>query len=151
MPRRWLDPNREGRSVGRLSKRFCKRCGTSVKSARILSGLNLCEFCVKELTVARDGRLSCKGCGKIAPEQLQKNKGYCDDCICPACGRADPEGVRRFGVCARCAEDVGEFCRRCGKEAPAQVRKHGGLCDVCWEEDAKARGTEWSRGKRRGR
>ncbi len=112
-------------------KRFCKRCGTPVTSARILGSLNLCEFCVKELEKARDGRYSCKGCGKVAPEQLKKYKGYCKDCVCPACGRPEPEHVRKFGLCSACMEIVGGICRRCGKEAPGQVDKNRGLCDAC--------------------
>ncbi|MCL4516023.1 MAG: hypothetical protein M1379_10635 [Firmicutes bacterium] len=131
--RRWLDPNREGRG-GRRSGRYCARCGTTVQSARILKGLNLCEFCVRELEKARDGRWSCLGCGKIAPDQLRKYGGYCKDCVCPACGRPDPEAVHKYGMCRQCMTQVGEFCRRCGKEAAAQVRKNRGLCDACAKE-----------------
>jgi hypothetical protein len=127
----WADPNREGQGKDRQSKRFCAKCGNTVQQARILKSLNLCEFCVKELEERRDGRWSCRGCGKVAPEEISKHNGYCTQCVCPACGRPDPQSIRLTGICAACTATVGDFCRKCGKEAAAQVRKNKGLCDAC--------------------
>lgn len=129
----WADPNREGREKGRLSRRFCSKCGNTVQQARILKSLNLCEFCVKEMEQKRDGVWSCRGCGKVAPVEIREHKGYCLECICRACGRPDPQFVRRAGLCAECAAAIGDFCRKCGKEAAAQVRKNRGLCDECFK------------------
>ena len=127
----WADPNREGKATGRQAKRCCAKCGNTVQKARILKTLNLCEFCVKELEAKRDGIQSCKGCGKVSPEEVRENKGYCNQCICTACGRPDPVNVRKNGLCAKCSETLGDFCRKCGKEASAQVKKNKGLCDEC--------------------
>ncbi|HOQ24832.1 MAG TPA: hypothetical protein PLI94_07855 [Bacillota bacterium] len=127
----WLDPNKEGRRSGRQSRRYCSRCGNTVKQFRILRGLNLCEPCVRELEHKRDGQMACKGCGRLAPKEVKEHGGYCLECICPACGRPDPSHIRKTGLCLMCAEGLGEFCRRCGKEAAAQVRKNRGLCNVC--------------------
>ena len=127
----WLDPNKEGRKRGRQGQRFCRRCGNSVQKFRILRHYNLCEPCVKELESKRDGVWSCKSCGRLAPNELKAHRGYCSNCVCPACGRPDPENVRKVGFCRECAASMGDFCRVCGKEAAAQVRKNRGLCDRC--------------------
>jgi len=127
----WADPNREGQSKGRPSKRYCARCGNTVRQARILKTLNLCEFCVRELAAKRDGVWSCRGCGKVAPEEIRAHNGYCSQCICSACGRPDPEEVRKTGLCRQCRQTIGDFCRICGKEATAQVRRNKGICDEC--------------------
>jgi hypothetical protein len=128
----WADPNREGKNQNRQGQRFCARCGNTVQQARILKSRNLCEFCVKELETRRDGIHSCRGCGQlVAPEELRQNKGYCGQCVCPACGRPDPQQVRKTGLCYHCSQTIGDFCRVCGKEAAAQVRKNHGLCDNC--------------------
>lgn len=128
----WADPNREGKSQGRQGKRYCARCGNTVQHARILKNLNLCEFCVKELVKKRDGIYSCRGCGRVLPrKELQKHKGYCSRCVCPACDAADPVSVKKTGLCLRCNQAIGDFCRVCGKEAASQVRKNQGLCDSC--------------------
>lgn len=131
MKRIWADPNREGRKTGRASARYCSRCGNSVRKFRILKSLNLCELCVKELEAKRDGKTSCRGCGKVAPEEIREHNGYCSQCVCPACGRPDPVSVRKIGMCSKCASIAGDFCRNCGKEAAAQVRKNKGLCNDC--------------------
>jgi hypothetical protein len=128
----WADPNREGQSQERHGKRYCARCGNTVQQARILKSLNLCDFCVKEFEAKRDGIHSCRGCGQVVnPEELRANKGYCKLCVCPACGRPDPQQVRKTGLCFQCSQTIGDFCRICGKEAAAQVRKNRGLCDSC--------------------
>ena len=128
---RWLDPSKEGKSRGRLGKRYCSRCGNTVQRFRILRGLNLCEMCVKELESRKDGVHSCRACGKFAPKEVKEHKGYCKDCICPACGRPDPDNIKRIGMCQQCASGIDDFCIRCGKEAAAQVRKNKGLCNAC--------------------
>ena len=130
----WADPNIEGRSRERKGKRFCARCGNTVQQARILKSLNLCEFCLKELETKRDGKMSCRSCGKVAPLEIQEHNGYCTQCVCSACGKPDPMSVVKTGLCFHCAQNVGDFCRKCGKEAGAQVRKNHGLCDVCAAE-----------------
>lgn len=129
--RLWSDPNREGRERGRRSARYCARCGNTVQQFRILKSLNLCEPCVKELAAKRDGVNSCRGCGKLAPQEIREHGGYCNQCICIACGRPDPVNVRKTGMCAKCSSALGDFCRICGKEASAQVRKNKGVCDAC--------------------
>lgn len=129
-PRIWADPNREGRSKTK-GNRFCSRCGNTVQQARILKSTNLCEFCINELTGKRDGIFSCRGCGKVAPLELKEHQGYCSACLCSACGRPDPQYVRKTGMCFTCAAQIGDFCRRCGKEASAQVAKNKGYCDEC--------------------
>lgn len=129
-PRLWADPNREGRLKDKQN-RSCSRCGNTVQRARILKSANLCEFCVKELSAKRDGITSCRGCGKVAPLEVKEHQGYCNACICPACGRPDPEYLPKAGLCRHCATQMGDFCRRCGKEAPAQVHKNKGFCDEC--------------------
>lgn len=127
----WADPNREGKKSGRAANRYCARCGNTVQKFRIFKSLNLCEPCVKELAAKRDGKFSCRGCGKLAPEEVRAHNGYCLECICPACGRPDPIHLRKNGLCAKCSSVLGDFCRNCGKEASAQVRKNKGLCDAC--------------------
>ncbi|HOJ78094.1 MAG TPA: hypothetical protein PLZ08_07070 [Bacillota bacterium] len=137
MPRKpvkriWADPNREGRFGGRSAKRYCSRCGNTVQKVRILKSLNLCEFCVKELQAKRDGKFSCRGCGKVSPEEIRAHNGYCDECVCVACGRPDPVSVRKTRLCSKCSSTImNDFCRKCGKEAGAQVKKNHGLCDAC--------------------
>jgi ribosomal protein L37AE/L43A len=126
----WADPNREGKSKGRQGERYCKKCGNTLQTARILKTLNLCEFCVKELENKRDGVWSCRSCGKVAPAEIKEHHGYCAQCVCAACGRFDPY-VKKVGLCQSCATAIGDFCRVCGKEASAQVRKNRGLCDQC--------------------
>lgn len=128
----WADPNLEGRGKERQSRRFCSRCGNTVQQVRIYKSLNLCEFCMKELALKRDGVYSCRICGRIAPEELKKHQGYCLQCVCPACGKPDPESLRKNGLCYQCSQAMGDFCRSCGKEAAAQVRKNRGLCDQCF-------------------
>lgn len=130
----WADPNREGRSKERQSRRFCSRCGNTVQQVRIYKSLNLCEFCLKELAAKRDGVYSCRICGRIVPEELKKHQGYCSQCVCRACGKPDPDHIRKTGLCFQCAQAMGDFCRSCGKEATAQVRKNQGLCDQCFEK-----------------
>jgi|GEM_PF-444626 len=130
-PSKWLSPDKEGRSRGRLAKRFCQRCGTTIQHAPILKSLNLCRFCVEELRKARDGVWSCRGCGELVPNQLKANNGYCTACLCPACGRPAPAEVRQKGMCSKCLKASGIFCVQCGIEAPAQVKKNKGLCDRC--------------------
>jgi hypothetical protein len=127
----WLDPNREGRKGGRQAKRYCGRCGNSVQKFRILRNYNLCELCIKELENKRDGHWTCKFCGKLAPNEVKQHNGYCAECVCPACGRPDPLSVRKTGLCRECAIGIGDFCRICGKEAAAQVRKNHGICNQC--------------------
>ncbi|HBE80026.1 MAG TPA: hypothetical protein DDW65_19935, partial [Firmicutes bacterium] len=51
--------------------------------------------------------------------------------VCSACGKPDPSYVRKTGLCYQCAQSLGDFCRSCGKEAAAQVRKNKGFCDAC--------------------
>ncbi|HAW69769.1 MAG TPA: hypothetical protein DCY85_12325 [Firmicutes bacterium] len=135
-PSKWFSPDKEGRSRGRLSKRFCQRCGTTIQHAPILKSLNLCSFCVEELRKARDGVWSCKGCGALVPDQLRANNGYCSACLCPACGRPAPAEVRQKGMCSRCLKASGVFCVRCGTEASAQVKKNKGICDRCASQGA---------------
>lgn len=132
--RPWLDPNREGKGGGRRAQRYCARCGNSVRKVRILKSHNLCEYCYRELVERKDGVWTCKACGKFAPEEIRKYKGYCSECLCRVCGRPDPDYVRKTDLCRRCAENVGEFCLNCGKEAPAQVRKNRGYCDLCFRK-----------------
>ena len=128
----WADPNREGKSRGRQGLRYCSRCGNTVQQSRIMKNLNLCEFCVKELERKRDGIHSCRGCGKVLrPKDLRERKGYCGQCVCAACGTPDPIQVKKTGLCYKCSQAMGDFCRVCGKEATAQVRKNKGLCDSC--------------------
>ena len=127
----WADPNREGRVKGKLSLRSCAKCGNTVQQTRILKSLNLCEYCVNELREKRDGIVSCRGCGKIEPLELKEHNGYCSECVCSACGKPDPDYVRKTGLCFQCAQSLGDFCRSCGKEAAAQVRKNKGYCDEC--------------------
>ena len=127
----WADPNREGQGKGRQAERFCSRCGNTVKKTRILKTFNLCEYCVKEYQTKRDGVVSCRGCGKVAPTELKEHGGFCNSCICPACGKADPAQVRKSGFCTQCTTAVGDLCRSCGKEAKAQVNRNRGLCDQC--------------------
>lgn len=128
---KWADPNREGRGKGRQAGRFCSKCGNTVQQTRIYKSMNLCEYCYRDLEAARDGIHSCRGCGKVAPLELREYNGYCRQCVCSACGKPDPDYVRKTGLCFQCAATLGDFCRRCGKEAAAQVRKHKGLCDQC--------------------
>ncbi|HHT06159.1 MAG TPA: hypothetical protein GXZ97_07830 [Hydrogenispora sp.] len=127
----WLDPNKEGRSKGRRGKRYCARCGNTVQQSRILKAHNLCEFCVQEMIRKKERNWVCLGCGRFAPAEVKAGKGYCRNCLCPACGRPDPASIPKFGLCRVCAETAGVFCLRCGKEAPAQVRKNRGFCDLC--------------------
>ncbi|WP_027338731.1 hypothetical protein [Halonatronum saccharophilum] len=125
---KWLDPNKVS---GRKAERYCQRCGTLATEVRILKHENLCENCVEELKKKKDGVYSCKGCGKVAPKQVQENKGYCKGCTCKACGRPDPKFVKKHSFCESCFELIGTDCRRCGKEAQAQVKRNDGLCDEC--------------------
>ncbi len=125
---KWLDPNNVS---GRRAERYCKRCGTEATQVRILKHENLCENCVKELAQKKGGHYACKGCGKVAPKQVQENNGYCKDCICRICGHPDPEFVQKHGFCEKCFDLMGTNCRKCGKEAEAQVRRNNGLCDKC--------------------
>jgi hypothetical protein len=128
----WADPNKEGKSKGRPGQRYCSKCGNTVQRARILKSLNLCEFCIKEYETKRDGVHSCRGCGRVvSPEELREHKGYCAQCVCPACGSPDPQNIKKTGLCYQCSRVIGDFCRICGKEAAAQVRKNHGLCDAC--------------------
>jgi hypothetical protein len=129
--REWADPNREGQSKGNEAERLCSKCGNSVRKVRIFKSLNLCEYCLNELREKRDGITSCRGCGKIEPLELKEHNGYCSQCICSACGKPDPSYVRKTGLCYQCAQSLGDFCRSCGKEAAAQVRKNKGFCDAC--------------------
>ncbi len=128
----WADPNREGRGSERQSRRFCARCGNTVQQVRIYKSLNLCELCMNELSDKRDGVYSCRSCGKVSPEEVKEHRGYCRQCTCIACGQPDPEFVAKTGICRKCAAACGDFCRNCGKEAAAQVRKNRGLCDQCF-------------------
>lgn len=128
--RPWLDPNREGKSA-RYRSRFCARCGNSARKVRILKAYNLCEFCYQELVTKKDGIWTCRSCGRLAPAEVKKNKGYCDRCVCRVCGQPDPEYVKKTRICRACAAEIGGFCRKCGKEASAQVRGEDGLCDSC--------------------
>ncbi len=127
----WADPNREGQSKGRDSERTCSKCGNSVRKVRIFKSLNLCEYCLNEVREKRDGITSCRGCGRIEPLELKEHNGYCSGCICSACGKPDPGYVHKTGLCFQCAASLGDFCRSCGKEAAAQVRKNKGFCDEC--------------------
>jgi hypothetical protein len=130
--RMWADPSKEGKNRGRSGQRYCSKCGNTVQQARILKSLNLCEFCVKEYETKRDGVHSCRGCGRLVnPEELREHKGYCSQCVCPACGAPDPQNIKKTGLCYQCSRAIGDFCRVCGKEAAAQVRKNRGLCDAC--------------------
>lgn len=128
--RRWLDRNLDLGNP-RARKRYCRICGNTIKQARILKRVNICEYCAQSLSERPEGKLACKGCGKIAPEQLARYGGYCKECICPACGKPDPEAVRRLGMCRQCISSLGIVCSRCGKEAPAQVSRNAGVCDAC--------------------
>lgn len=128
---KWLTPRSDGRSTARLARRYCCVCGTQATSTRILKAANLCEQCASKFRIARDGRWACKGCGKIAPAQLERNKGFCDDCVCPACGSPDPRSVRATGLCSRCLQSTTAICTRCGREAASQVKRNNGLCDAC--------------------
>lgn len=125
---KWLDPNKVS---GRKAERYCRRCGTKATQVRILKHENLCENCIKELEKKKDGKYSCKACGKVAPNQVKENNGYCKSCVCKICGRPDPEFVKKHGFCRECFELIGTNCRKCGKEAAAQVRRNNGLCDKC--------------------
>jgi hypothetical protein len=127
----WLDPNKEGKSKGRRGKRYCARCGNTVRQSRILKVHNLCEYCVQEMIIKKEQNWVCRGCGRFAPEEVKAGKGYCRQCLCPACGQPDPTTVPKFGLCRKCAKVAGVFCLRCGKEAPAQVIKNKGYCDRC--------------------
>lgn len=129
----WADPNREGRGKERQSRRFCSRCGNTVQQVRIYKSLNLCEFCMKEMATKRDGINSCRACGRVVPEEIREHNGYCKLCICQACGKPDPIYVAKTGLCLKCATTMGDFCRKCGKEAAAQVKKNRGLCDQCYQ------------------
>ncbi len=142
----WADPNREGRSKGNDSERTCSKCGNSVRKVRIYKSLNLCEYCLNEIREKRDGSTSCRGCGRIEPLELKEHNGYCSKCICSACGKPDPGYVHKTGLCFQCAAGIGDFCRSCGKEAAAQVRKNKGFCDECVEK-----GRNKSSGSRRQR
>ncbi|SJZ65005.1 hypothetical protein [Selenihalanaerobacter shriftii] len=128
---KWLDPNKEGKGHGRRSERYCQRCGQTVKDVRILKHSNLCEDCVRELEKKKEGKYACKGCGKVVPEQVQENDGYCKDCCCRVCGKPDPEFAKKHGFCESCFELMGTNCKECGKEAEAQVRRNDGYCDEC--------------------
>lgn len=135
--RPWLDPNKEGKSRGRLGKRYCARCGNTVQTARILKAYNLCEFCVKDLEKKKDGVWTCKSCGRLAPAEVRAYNGYCLACVCRICRQPDREYVSKTGLCRRCATQIGDFCLACGKEAPAQTRKNKGLCDQCLQRQEK--------------
>ncbi len=127
----WLDPNKEGKGRGRRAKRYCARCGNTVQQSRILKAYNLCEFCVEELKRKKDKNWVCLGCGQWAPQEVRAGGGYCRKCLCPACGKPDPQYVETAGLCRNCAQTIGDFCRKCGKEAPGQVRKYKGFCAAC--------------------
>ncbi|HBG16408.1 MAG TPA: hypothetical protein DDW93_06465 [Firmicutes bacterium] len=127
----WLDPNKEGKGRGRRAKRYCVRCGNTVRQSRILKAYNLCEYCVQEMKKKKEKNWVCLGCGRLAPEEVKVGGGYCRKCLCPACGKPDPAYVKIAGLCRECAKTAGVFCIRCGKEAPAQVRKNKGFCDLC--------------------
>jgi hypothetical protein len=96
-----------------------------------LKNENLCEDCVQQLRHDKEGKYACKGCGKVAPEQLREHNGYCKDCISKICEKPDPEFVHKHGFCESCFELMGTNCRECGKEARAQVQRNDGLCDEC--------------------
>ncbi|MBM7555378.1 hypothetical protein [Halanaerobacter jeridensis] len=125
---KWLDPNKVD---GRHEDRYCHRCGKTATQVRILKHENLCEDCVEELRQKKEGDYACKGCGKVAPQQVKENDGYCKDCICKICGEPDPKFVHKHGFCEDCFELMGTNCRKCGKEARAQVQLNDGLCDDC--------------------
>ncbi|GAB6098859.1 hypothetical protein JCM16358_07380 [Halanaerocella petrolearia] len=125
---KWLDPNKVS---GRRAKRYCKLCGTEATRVRILKHENICENCVEDLSRKKEGKYACKGCGKVAPKQLENNKGYCKDCVCRICGKPDPAFAQKHGFCEKCFEIMGTNCRECGKEARAQVQRNDGLCDDC--------------------
>ena len=125
---KWLDPHKVS---GRHKERYCHRCGAKATQVRILKHENLCENCVKQLQQEKGGKYACKGCGKVAPEQVRDNDGYCKGCVCRICGTADPQFVQKHGFCENCFELMGTDCKRCGKEARAQVKKNDGLCDAC--------------------
>ena len=128
--RKWLDRNLDLYKRSARTRK-CRICSNTVKQARILKQASICEFCARSLSSRREGKYACKGCGKIAPEQLSRHGGFCKECVCPACGRPDPQTVRRLGMCRQCASAVGGLCSRCGKEATAQVRRNAGVCDEC--------------------
>lgn len=136
--RRWLDRNLDFHSR-RARTRTCRICGNTIKQARILKQANICEFCARSLSSRPEGKLACKGCGKIAPEQVSRFGGFCKECVCPACGRPDPLGVRRLGMCRECASGIGGICSQCGKDAPAQVRRNAGVCDECARKELGTR------------
>jgi hypothetical protein len=156
----WADPNREGQSKGKEGEWTCSKCGNSVRKVRILKSLSLCEYCLNELKDKRDGITSCRGCGRIAPLELKEHNGYCSRCVCSACGKPDPGYVRKTGLCFQCAVSLGDFCRSCGKEAAAQVRKNKGFCDECVANGknkspvrrrrVNGPGTRWNRFKSKG-
>ncbi|MCK8816491.1 hypothetical protein MWH28_03805 [Natroniella sulfidigena] len=125
---KWLDPNNVS---GRRAERYCAICGAEATEVRILKHENICEDCVKRLREEKDGKYACKACGKIAPKQLEENNGYCKECVCKICGKPDPEFARKHDFCEACFELIGTDCRRCGKEARAQVKRNDGLCDEC--------------------
>lgn len=128
--RKWFDRNLDLHNSS-ARKRACRICGNTIRQARILKQANICEYCARALSARREGKYACKGCGKIAPKQVSRLGGYCEECVCPACGKPDPEVVRRSGICRRCAAKIGGICQLCGREAPAQVRRNSGLCDEC--------------------
>ncbi|GAB6137618.1 hypothetical protein [Halanaerobaculum tunisiense] len=125
---KWLDPNQVS---GRQAERYCRICGSEATQVRILKHANICEDCVENLRQKKEGKYACKGCGKVAPKQVQENDGYCKDCVCRICGTADPDFARQHGFCEKCFELMGTNCRECGKEARAQVQRNDGLCDDC--------------------
>lgn len=125
---KWLDPNKINK---RQQDRYCKFCKQKATQVRILKHENICEDCVQRLKNEKKGKYACKGCGKIAPQQLKENNGYCKDCTCKICGEADPKFVQQHGFCKECFQLIGTNCKRCGKEAEAQVERNNGLCDRC--------------------
>ena len=124
---KWIDPNK---ATGRQRERYCKICGKTAAQVRILKNENICEECVEKASKRKGGNLACKVCGKVAPQQIQANNGFCKNCLCDACGEPDGHYPNKIGFCRKCAKMIG-ICIECGKEATAQVESNDGYCDEC--------------------